>query len=565
MPFSASPLLSRQLPEWRSKLVLFLFFSAFVLLALRGLWLQSIASHFLQEQGAIHYERTIDFPSTRGKIVDRNGEILAASIPVKSVWAIPGDTRSSPAWKLKRLAQLLDLTEEEMRRKLSSDRNFVYLKHQVTPDRSKEIQHLHITGLFTSDEFKRFYPEGEAIAHVIGFTNAQDAGQDGLELAYQSSLVGKPGIHHIIRDRLGQLAEDVEPMVRPKDGEDLVLSLDRNIQHVVFSELQATIEKFEAKAGSAIVLDSETGEILALANYPSYDPNNRGALAGNALRNRAIIDTFEPGSTFKPFTLSLALDTELVTPETVVSTSPGKMAIGKWVIHDSSVHGNLTVAEVIQKSSNIGTAKIALKMPAQQIWEELVKFGFGQRPDIEFPGVAAGRVRPYESWTPIEQATISYGHGVSVSLLQLAHAYMVFARNGDQIPISFRKIRQPPPRQQIVSPKTAAQMRQMLEAVVSSHGTATKAQLLNYRAGGKTGTSYKIEKGKYVKKYISSFVGIAPISHPRIVTAIMIDEPTTGSHFGGSVAAPLFSKITAYTLHALGVAPDSTIESAQSN
>jgi cell division protein FtsI (penicillin-binding protein 3) len=338
-----------------------------------------------------------------------------------------------------------------------------------------------------------------------------------------------------------------------------VLSIDSKIQNIANTQLKAAVDKFQAKAGGIIVLDVKTGEVLALANLPSYNPNDRSILTGAQLRNRVVTDTFEPGSTLKPFTVSLALDTNRVTPSTVFQTAPGKLTIGTATIGDSHAHGPLTVAQIIEKSSNIGTAKIALQMPPQEMWEMFTKVGFGQQPKFGFPGAVAGRVRPYKAWRPIEQATMSYGHGISVSLLQLAHAYTIFARNGDLIPLSFQKVTDLPIGRRVISEKTAQEMRQMLETVVSPTGTAPQAQVPGYRVGGKTGTAYKIVDGKYVHKYVASFSGIAPMSDPRIIVAVMIDEPTVGGHFGGVVAAPVFAAVTASALRAMNVAPDSTV------
>jgi cell division protein FtsI (penicillin-binding protein 3) len=393
---------------------------------------------------------------------------------------------------------------------------------------------------------------------VVGFTNVEDAGQDGMELSSQKSLVGMTGSRRVIKDRLGRVVEDIGAVREPHDGKDLTLSIDSKIQFIAFSHLKDAVEKHKAKAGGIIVLDVKTGEVLALANLPSYNPNNRAILTGAQLRNRVLTDTFEPGSTLKPFTVALALDTNRVTPATTFQTSPGRMTIGTATIGDSHAHGLLSVSQIIQKSSNIGTAKIALQMPAQDMWEMFTTVGFGQQPRFGFPGAVAGRVRPYKSWRPIEQATMSYGHGISVSLIQLARAYMIFARNGDIIPLSFQKVHDLPVGQRVISEKTALQMRGMLESVVSPEGTAPKAQVPGYRVGGKTGTAYKIVHGKYVKEYVGDFVGFAPASNPRIIVAVMIDEPMVG-HLAGDVAAPVFSTVAANALRALNVAPDSSV------
>jgi cell division protein FtsI (penicillin-binding protein 3) len=367
------------------------------------------------------------------------------------------------------------------------------------------------------------------------------------------------GSRRVIKDRLGHIVEDIDSVREPHDGKDLALSIDSKIQYIAFSQLKEAVDKHKAKAGGVIVLDVKTGEVLALANLPTYNPNNRAVLTGAQLRNRVLTDTFEPGSTMKPFTVALALETKRVRPDSVFQTSPGKMTIGTATIGDSHAHGLLTVAQIIQKSSNIGTAKIALQMPAREMWEMFTTVGFGQQPKFGFPGAVAGRVRPYKSWRPIEQATMSYGHGISVSLIQLARSYMIFARNGDTIPLSFQKVIDPPVGQRVISEKTALELRAMLETVVGPEGTAPKAQVPGYRVAGKTGTAYKIVGGRYANKYVASFVGFAPVSNPRIIVAVMVDEPTNGQHFGGDVAAPVFSSVAANALRALNVTPDSSV------
>jgi len=560
LPFSASPLLDVKLPAWRSRLVLFMMFAAFAALAGRALWLQGLSTDFLQKQGAARYARTLELPATRGRITDRNGEVLASSVPVKAVWAIPDDVLEAPPEKLRALSALLEMPEAELRKKLDSDRNFVYLKRQVEQETVDKIVKLQIAGIETRKEYKRFYPQADVTAHVVGFTNVEDAGQDGMELGMQKTLAGVTGSRRVIKDRLGRIVEDIAAVREPHDGRDLVLSLDSKIQYIAFTHLKEAVDKFKAKAGGVVVVDVKTGEVLALANLPTYNPNNRSILTGAMLRNRVITDTFEPGSTLKPFSIALALDTKRVTPNTIVQTSPGKLTIGTATIGDSHAHGPLTVSQIIQKSSNIGTAKIALQMQPQEMWEMFTTVGFGQQPKFGFPGAVAGRVRPFKSWRPIEQATMSYGHGISVSLLQLAHAYTIFARDGDLIPLSFQKLSAPPVSQRVITEKTAREMRAMLETATGPEGTAPKAQTPGYRVAGKTGTAYKIVGGRYVSKYVSSFVGFAPASDPRLIIAVMVDEPS-GAHYGGEVAAPIFSAIAGSALRAMNVGPDSTVTS----
>ncbi|MES2104234.1 MAG: penicillin-binding protein 2 [Pseudomonadota bacterium] len=561
VPFLSSPLLAVKLPVWRSRLVLFMLFAAFVALIARALWLQGMTTDFLQKQGASRYARTLELPATRGRITDRNGQVLASSVPVKAVWAIPDDVLEAPKEKLRELAGLLGMSEAELRKKLDSDRQFVYLKRQVEQDAAAKIVALGIDGIETRKEYKRFYPEGDAMAHVVGFTNVEDVGQEGIELASEKSLAGKTGSRRVIKDRLGRIVEDIESIREPHDGKDMTLSIDSKIQYIAFTHLKEAVEKHHAKAGAAVVLDVKTGEVLALVNLPSYNPNDRSVLTGAQLRNRVMTDTFEPGSIMKPFTVALALETGRVTPETPFQTAPGVMMIGPSVIHDAHKEGVLTVAQVIQKSSNIGTAKMALQMQPQEMWEMFTTLGFGQPPKLGFPGAVAGRLRNYKTWKPIEQATMSFGHGVSVSLIQIARAYTIFARNGDLIPLSFQKLDAPPAGHRVISEKVALELRGMMETVTQPGGTATQARIAGYRVAGKTGTAHKVEGGKYVRKYVGDFVGFAPVSNPRVIVAVMIDEPTVGGYYGGVVAAPVFAAITANVLRSMNVPPDSSVTS----
>jgi len=560
VPFSASPVLAVQLPAWRSRFVLFVLFAAFCALVARALWLQGISTEFLQKQGELRYARTLELPATRGKITDRNGQVLASSLPVKAIWAIPEDVLQAPKAKLVELARLLDMSEADLRNKLDSDRSFVYLKRQVEQETADQIAKLGIDGIDTRKEYKRFYPEADVTAHVVGFTSVEDAGQDGMELAQQKNLAGMTGSRRVIEDRMGRIIED-EALREPHDGKDLALSIDSKIQYIAFTKLKEAVEKYQAKAGGIVVLDVKTGEVLALANLPTYDPNNRAVLTGAQLRNRVMTDMFEPGSTMKPFTVALALDTNRITPNSTFQTAPGVMTIGPATIHDSHPHAMMTVSEIIQHSSNIGTAKIALEMPAQEMWNMFTTVGFGQQPKFGFPGAVAGRVRPFKSWRPIEQATMSYGQGIAVSLIQLARAYMIFARDGDEIPLSFQKVDELPIGQRVISEKTAREVRAMLENVVSPAGTAPKAQVPGYRVCGKTGTAYKVVNGTYAmpRRYIGSFAGFAPASNPRLIIAVMIDEPSGPLHFGGDVAAPVFAEVAASALRSMNVTPDSNV------
>ena len=558
--FSKSPVLAVRLPDWRSRVVLFVLFAAFLALAGRALWLQGVSNQFLQKQGASRYERVLELPATRGKIFDRNGIVLASSLPVKAVWAIPEDVKESSSQKLRELAQLLDMPQADLLKKLDSDRTFVYLKRQVEMDVIAKIEKLGIDGLDTRKEYKRYYPQGEVMAHIVGFTNVEDVGQEGIELAQQKNLIGQTGSRRVIKDRLGRIVEDVGLSREPHDGKDLTLSVDSKLQYIAYNSIKDAVEKFHAKAGAAIVLDVHTGEVLALANWPTYNPNDRSHLTGEQLRNRVITDTFEPGSTLKPFTVSLALDKGLIKPTTLFDTGNGRYQTGGHTIRDTHPHGVIDVGTIIQKSSNIGTTKISELLSAQEMWEMFTKVGFGQAPRFGFPGAAAGRVRPYKSWPIVAKANMSFGQGISMSLLQLAHAWLIFARDGDVIPLSFQKVTENPVGQKIISAKTAAQMRTMVESVVSPEGTAAQAQVAGYRVGGKTGTAQKVINGRYSQThYIGNFVGIAPMSNPRFVIAVMIDDPSGPFHTGGAVAAPTFATLAANALRAANVPPDSTV------
>lgn len=559
--FSSTPNLVLRLPMWRSRLVLFLIFVGFTALVVRAIWVQGFGNSFYEEKGNKATLRSIEMPASRGKILDRNGEVLATSLLAKAIIAFPEAVPEDlPKEKLAQLARLLEIGEGELKKKLSSDRTQIFLKRQVDLDVAKQIKELAIPGIAQNNEYKRLYPEGEAMAHIVGFTNVEDRGQEGMELAKEKELAGQPGRRRVIQDRLGRYVEGLGIIHPPRDGADLQLSVDSKVQFLAFNELKAIAEKHRAKAAGAVVLDVQTGEILALANWPTYNPNSRTNLSGEQLRNRVLTDTFEPGSTMKPFSIALALEKGIVQPNT--SMAIGKsIVIGKKAITDTHPYGVLTVSEVIQKSSNIGTAKIAMQLQPQEMWEMFQAVGLGQAPTIGFPGAVAGRLRPYKNWVPIDQATMSYGYGLSASLFQMARAYSIFARDGELVPTTIYKTNATPKGTQVISPKTAIQMREMLELVTQTGGTATTAQTLGYRVGGKTGTAHKVEgKGYAGNKYRGFFVGMAPMSAPRIVVAVMVDEPSAGGYYGGIVAAPAFANIVAGTLRSMNVLPDAAVK-----
>ncbi|MBL0354147.1 MAG: penicillin-binding protein 2 [Dechloromonas sp.] len=561
--FTESPVLQLALQGWRSRMVGLLLMGAFAALVGRSFYLQVINNDFLQEKGESRYRRDIEVSALRGKIVDRNGDMLAVSTPMKSIWAIPGDARTMSAEQKRQLAALLDMGVRDLDGKIAPEKTFVFIKRQVPPETADRITALKLPGVHQEKEYRRYYPTGDMTAHIVGFTGVDDRGLEGVELAYQPSLIGRHGSRTVIRDRRGNIVEDIGALKPPQDGRDVRLALDSKIQYLAYSQLKAAVEKHNAKAGGAIVLDTRNGEILALVNLPSYNPNNREHLSGAQLRNRAITDTFEPGSVMKPFTAALALERGKVRPDTVINCAPGRLTIGSATISDAHPHGALTVAQVVQKSSNVGTVKIALGFPPKEMWEMFDSVGFGQAPNLGFPGEVHGRLRPWKNWRPIEQATMSYGHGISVSLIQLARAYAIFARDGETVPVTLIRNDEPPAHgTRVFSQQTAREIRTMLEMAVQPEGTAPKARVPGYRVGGKTGTAYKIEGGVYVRKYVASFVGLAPISDPRLVVAVMIDEPTGGAHYGGDVAGPVFSQIMGGSLRTLGIPPDDPVQVA---
>ena len=549
-----------RLPVWRARVVLIALGAGFAVLAGRAVYLQAVRTDFLQEKGDARYARVLDIPATRGRIVDRNGEALAVSTPVKSIWAIPADVTAS-ASERRKLAALLGLTRNDLERRLSdTSRDFAYLKRQVPPETAAAVQALGVKGIYDHPEYRRYYPGGEVTAHVIGFTGVDDTGQEGVELAHEAILRGKPGSRRVIRDRLGRIIEDVESIRPGQDGVDLTLSLDSKIQNVAHGALKAAVERHGAKAGALIAIDVRSGEILALANVPSFNPNNRARLTGAQLRNRVITDLFEPGSTLKPFAIALALDTGKLDASSVIATAPGRLTLAKHTIRDVHPANALSVGQVLARSSNVGAAKIALALPREGMWDFFRRVGFGTAPELGFPGAAGGKLRHFKSWRPIEQATMGYGHGVSVSLAQLARAYTVFARDGELVPLTLVKTGAVASGEKVLSAEAARAVRAMLEDAVQPGATGPRARIMGWRVAGKTGTAHKQENGGYAAdKYLSSFVGLAPVSAPRLVVAVMIDEPSAGEHYGGAVAAPVFAQVMQGALRLLGVPHDAPL------
>jgi cell division protein FtsI (penicillin-binding protein 3) len=546
------------LPRFRAPVVFGALALLFVVLLGRSLYLQWFDNEFLQGQGSARHSRELEVPAHRGRILDRTGEALALSTPVKSLWAFPDKFDATPA-QVAALAALLETTPQKISAKLDANEDFAFIARQVPPEVAERAMALRIPGLHDQNEYRRFYPGGEVTAQIVGFTGDHDVGQEGIELAQQGWLAGIPGSRRVIINRRNEAVEDVAAIRAPQAGHDLALSIDARLQYLAFRELKAAIELNRAKAGGIVILDVRTGEILALANLPTYNPNSRNKVLPSMMRNRALTDTFEPGSTMKPFTIAAALEAGRVRPDTVIETAPGTLTIGTATIHDAHAEGTLTVEQVIQKSSNVGAAKIALGLPSATLWEMFSNAGFGTPPKTGFPGEQSGRLRPAKSWRPIEQATMSYGHGISVNLVQLARAYTMFATDGEVKAATLFKTEGFVAGRPVLTPGTARAVRHMLELVTSPGGTAPRAQVPGYRVAGKTGTAHKVEGRGYGNKYVASFVGFAPVSNPRLVVAVMLDEPSAGQYYGGVVAAPVFSAVVGSALRTLNVPTDAPL------
>jgi len=553
-----TPQLRLKLEGWRSRFVFFMAMAGFALLAARAFYLQAMHTDFLQAKGEARYGRVLELPASRGPVNDRNGQPLAISTPVESIWATPDELDDVDDAKIQALAKALAVAPDEIRQKIvRKDRQFVYLKRQISPDQAARVMALGIPGVFQQREFRRYYPAGEVMAHVVGFTGIEDNGQEGIELAAEDRLAGVPGSRKVIKDRKGRIVEDVESLRAPRDGQVVTLAIDQRLQFLAHRELKSAVAQFGAKGGSLVILDARTGEILALVNQPDYNPNNRANVTGRQTRNRSVTDLFEPGSTMKPFTVAAALDAGIVTPDTLVDTGPGFMTLGGWTISDTHANGIISVAQVIQRSSNIGSAKIMLRMPAEKMGTLYRELGFGALPQTGFPGEAKGQLKAWAKWRPIEQATLSYGHGISVSLLQLARAYTIFTNEGELLPLSLLKRDTQPIGKRLITSHTALDVTRMMEMAAMPGGTAPRAQVPGYRVAGKTGTAYKPENGGYNEhKFVSSFVGFGPVTRPRFIVAVMIDEPAGPKHVGGDVGAPVFSSVMGAALRMMSVPPD---------
>jgi cell division protein FtsI (penicillin-binding protein 3) len=542
----------------RRGFVLGLFALGMVVLVARAVDLQVLKKDFLQGQGDARHLRVVSMPAHRGMITDRNGEPLAISTPVDSVWANPQELPLADA-RLARLARVLDLDPDELMRRLASrgDREFVYIKRHVSPELAQQVKALDLPGIALEREYRRYYPMGEVAAHVVGFTNIDDRGQEGLELAYDEWLAGVPGAKRVIKDRLGHIIENVEALRAPRAGKSLALSIDRRVQYLAYRELKLAVQAHGARSGSVVVMDPLSGEILAMVNQPAFNPNTRRDLRGELYRNRAVTDVFEPGSTMKPFTIAAALEAGRYEPASFIETTPGYFRVSGHTIRDARNYGRIDLGTVIQKSSNVGASKIALSLEPEDLWSLYSRVGFGRITGVGYPGESAGVMSDYSRWREVERATLAFGYGLSVTPLQLAQAYCAIAADGRMPEPSFVRRDQPAPRHEAMSVQTARQVRAMLEDVVSPAGTGSRAIIEGYRVAGKTGTVRKSTAGGYADdRYLAVFAGMAPASQPRLVVVVMINEPTGEEYYGGHVAAPVFRNVMAGALRLMNIPPD---------
>ena len=557
MNYHSRKLLKLNLAPWRMAALGGLLLGGFTVVAARAFFLQGLNTDYLQGKGDAVSNRNLTLPAQRGQVTDRHGQLLAISTPVESLWARPTELKLSAAQRAQ-LAKVLEVTPQALEKTLArKTRGEFSVRRPVTPEQAARITAMGVPGLHLRREFRRYYPAGEVAAHVVGFTNVDDLGQEGVERAYQDWLAGREGRRQIQRDRRGNTIRDLAPIKSAQVGGNLALSLDLNIQYLAHRELAAAIAQHKAKGGSVVVLDAKTGEILALANQPIFNPNNRRNYQPGPMRNRAVIDTFEPGSTIKPFVAAAVLERGLFSPGSVLET-PETWRVGNKLVRDVHPHPRMTVTEIIQKSSNVGAVKLAMSLTPQQFWDVLHRSGFGEKPGSGFPGETAGRLRGAESWKPVEHATMAYGYGLSVSLLQLTRGYMAFANDGEVMPLSFlRREPQEIVGERVFSPRVAREVRAMMEAVTQEGGTGQRTRVPGYRVAGKTGTAHKLVDGRYASdRYLSSFVGMAPASNPRLIIGVVIDEPSGGVYYGGSVAGPVFAQVMAASLRQLGLPPD---------
>jgi cell division protein FtsI (penicillin-binding protein 3) len=547
--------------RWRAYLLLGLLGTCALGLVYRAVNLQLVDHGFLAKEGDARFSRVLDIAAHRGTVTDRYGEPLAVSTPVDSIWVNPSELALATD-QIPRLAAALKIDRQELARKITSnlDREFLYIARHRQPAEAEQIKALGIPGVYSSREYRRYYPAGEVTGHLLGFTNVDDAGQEGLELAFDHWLAGEDGAKRVIQDRYGRIVQNVESIRPARPGRDLVLSIDLRIQYLAYRELKAAIRDERARAGSIVVIDVETGEVLAMVNQPAYNPNDRDQIQAATYRNRAATDIFEPGSSIKPFFVAAGLASGKYDNHSIIDTSPGFFKVGVKVFEDEHNLGAVTIATVLAKSSNVGMAHIALSLPPQQIWETLSHLGFGQVTTSGYPGESAGLLPNYSQWRPIGIATMSHGYGLSVTPLQLAHGYATIGGFGLARPVSFLRVEGPPQGERVLEENVGRELVGMLESVVAAEGTGKLAAIPGYRVSGKTGTAFKAESGGYsTDRYMAVFGGVAPTTAPRLAAVVVIDEPSAGQHHGGEVAAPVFSKVVGGALRLLAVAPDAPV------
>ncbi|MDH3636955.1 MAG: penicillin-binding transpeptidase domain-containing protein [Gammaproteobacteria bacterium] len=528
------------------------------LLGARALYLQIFAADYLKAQGNARYLRVVKAAPNRGMILDRNGEVLAVSTPVDSVWAHPA-TFLAEGHSVSKLAKLLNMSKAKIRKlcRENEHREFVYLKRHLAPELANQVMQLQIPGVDVVREYRRYYPAGPVTSHVLGLANIDDHGQEGIELAFERHLSGVEGKTRVLRDRVGHIVEHVERISSAVDGKNLRISIDARIQYLAFRHLKAAVREHRAAGGSAVMVDVKTGEILAMVNEPSFNPNNRRDRNRDKFRNRAVVDQFEPGSTIKPFTVAMALESGKFGPDSRVDTAPGIYRIGRHRVRDARDYGLLTVTKVLAKSSNIGAAKIAMSLEAESLVSTLRQLGFGKLTRAGLPGEAVGSLPKRQRWRPIEHATLSFGYGLSSTALQLARSYTTFATDGRLLPLSVVPVQERPAGVRVFEARIVNQIRPMLELAVGEHGTGKRAQLEQYRVAGKTGTVHKLVNGEYADdRYMSAFAGMAPVDRPRVVMVVVVDDPRGEEYYGGAVAAPVFARVMSGALRILNVAPD---------
>jgi cell division protein FtsI (penicillin-binding protein 3) len=546
------------IPGFRFTLVVVTLVLTTLALLMRAAYLQIWHSDYLQKQGNARYLRIVSDAPYRGMILDRNGEPLAISTPVESIWAQP-EVLAEARDQWPRLARKLGISQSELAKQIRhhQGKEFMYLKRQVSPEFARSVSALDVPGVSLQREYRRYYPAGEAAGHIVGFTNVDDIGQEGVELAYNDWLSGEPGRKRVLKDRLGNIVESVESIALPERGHDLVLSIDRRIQYLAYRELKEAVAQHKAKGGTAVVMDVRSGEVLAMVNQPGFNPNNRKNLRSRYFRNRAVTDLFEPGSTLKPFTIAAALESGNFSPRSLVNTSPGTVLIGHKKIRDEHNFGWLTLTRVIEKSSNVGAAKVALQLGKQSIWEMLTRVGFGEETHSGLPGEVGGLINPPDQWAKLDHATISFGYGISVTSLQLARAYAAIANNGYMVTPTLVRTDSVKLENRVLPKEITRQLRYMLERAAGTKGTGRAADIAHYRVAGKTGTVHKLIDGQYAEdRYMGLFAGMVPASNPRLVMIVTIDDPHRGGYFGGQIAAPVFRKVMSGALRLLDIAPD---------